>query len=345
MRTEVEAWAAGAALFLAFVSTPIAARAAMRMGFINAPNPIVAQHRRPVPYSGGVVIALSSVIACVLLSLATHAPVGSSLPAELVVPAGAYVALGVVDDVRPLTPLVKFLMQCSISALGTRFGLIMAVTGSEWINGTVSAGVIVVFVNAFNFVDVCDGLLGSVAVVVLVADRVVLPATPAPFLVLAAATLGFLPFNLPRARIFLGDAGSHLLGFVSAAAVLLAYRSGGPSAAAAGALVSGVPLFELVFITAVRVARGKAWWKGSPDHFALRLQHAGFSARMVDVIACGASAGFAAMAMLFEHDGWPGRISVAVIVGMAAQAAARSLLRWDVEPSGACSTKDSDEVA
>jgi UDP-GlcNAc:undecaprenyl-phosphate GlcNAc-1-phosphate transferase len=142
-------------------------------------------------------------------------------------------------------------------------------------------------VNATNFTDVCDGLVASLGVVTLLAMALILrPPGAVTYVAASGACAGFFLRNRPPAIIFLGDAGSHLIGFLLAAAWLDGTASVDHSGAfASGALVCGVFLFELVFITAVRIWKRLPWWRGSPDHFSLRLQAAGWSRWRVDTVA------------------------------------------------------------
>jgi UDP-GlcNAc:undecaprenyl-phosphate GlcNAc-1-phosphate transferase len=117
-----------------------------------------------------------------------------------------------------------------------------------------------------------------VAVIGLVAVGVLAPQLWLPCAVLASGCAAVLVLNLPPARIFLGDAGSHLLGYSAAILSLAAAReSPAPLRLVVSLLLVSVPLFELVFITAIRIAKGLPWWRGSPDHFSLRLQAMGYS--------------------------------------------------------------------
>ncbi len=293
------------------------------------------QHRAIVPYFGGLAIAGASSLAWVLLPAFGRAEPCLSGASHVVAPAAAFLTLGAYDDLRPLTPARKLLAQTVLATLAACLGTVVRVTGLCTVDLPLSVVTIVALVNAFNFTDVCDGLLAGVAAVSLLGvSNLLVPGPPLAPLLLSGALLGFLPYNSPPASIFLGDAGSHLLGFAAAAGLAAVSRATPPWPGVPGALlVLGVPLFEAVFITSIRIARGKPWWRGSPDHFALRLQAAGLSRASTDRVAYVAAAGFAFAGLVFAHGG-PGQQAIAAgSAVVVATLAWRALLRWEV-PQG-----------
>ncbi len=311
--------------------------AARRVGFVAPPNPIVPQHTHPVAYLGGLGVMGGLVGGWVLGGFA--APEVSLLPAPL--PAGpvifgmlAFLGLGLVDDAVTLGPLTKLFGQTLAAALVAALGLAVPLTGNALLDAALAAGWIVVVVNACNILDVCDGLLGGVVVVGLLPVAFTVPALRGFALLIAGATLGFLFFNRPPASIFLGDAGSHLLGFLLAAVTIagMAGLSLVPGVAWAG-LVAAVPLFELAFVVVARARKGLAWWRGSPDHLALRLQAAGLSRLQTDLAAWTAALLAAALAVALPDLGALGRaLATAGLLGAGA-ISWRFLLRHEVRPS------------
>jgi UDP-GlcNAc:undecaprenyl-phosphate GlcNAc-1-phosphate transferase len=135
---------------------------------------------------------------------------------------------------------------------------------------------------------------------------------------------GFLIVNWPPARIYLGDAGSHLLGYTLAVMTLPDPASIRvvPGSLLFGPLLLGVFLFELSFITTIRLNKGLKWWKGSPDHFALRTQAAGFSKVSTVLGACAAAVPLALAAVgVHENVGEGWRLSLLGIVSLEVIAA------------------------
>ncbi len=194
--------------------------------------------------------------------------------------------LGCVDDLKEFSPKLKFLLQVVLAALATVLGIYYQFTGIAVIDMVLSGFIILVLVNACNLTDVCDGLVGGLSMIALLAIFFTAAYSGLLPLICAGALLGFLFFNAPSASIFLGDAGSHLLGFILA--YFLFQHNLGKSITEGFLpvlLVSGVFLFELFFLIIVRKRKGLKWWLGSPDHFSLRLQAIGFSKWRTDFIA------------------------------------------------------------
>jgi UDP-N-acetylmuramyl pentapeptide phosphotransferase/UDP-N-acetylglucosamine-1-phosphate transferase len=137
----------------------------------------------------------------------------------------------------------------------------------------------VALMNACNFLDNMDGILGGIAVVCAIGLAVLAPPASAPAhgaLALAGAAAGFLAYNFAPARIFLGDAGSLPVGYLLAAfGLALASGSlhGGPEVGTllGLALVVGYPLFDLTFVTVTRLADGRRPWDPGHDHSTHRL--------------------------------------------------------------------------
>ncbi|MFG0283343.1 MAG: MraY family glycosyltransferase [Phycisphaerales bacterium JB039] len=339
--------ALGAAVAFAVgaLATALVAMLARRMGLVAKPNPIVPQHTRPVAHLGGLGLALGLGAGAAAVWLTGGA---SGIQAGLWGSAAAFVVVGAIDDVVAFGAAAKFGLQLLVAIGAVALGVWAPLTGVQLLDQGLAAFWILMLVNAFNFVDVCDGLLATVTFVAMSTLAIAAPVTVPVALPAAGACAGFLVFNRPPASIFMGDAGSHLLGFLSAALTLAVAREIPPPALAmgAGALLVGVPLFELVFLTAVRLHKGLPWWKGSPDHFALRLQAAGLTRAQTDLVAAGAGAlcGAGAIALIHvEHVATP--FVVAVSACAAAAIAAVLLLRWEVQPRAAAASGPGPQAA
>jgi UDP-GlcNAc:undecaprenyl-phosphate GlcNAc-1-phosphate transferase len=297
------------ALLVALVMTPMLVRVARRVGLVDMPDGALKRHGRHVPYLGGVALFLG--FACALVAVATVHELGSPSLAVILAGATFVVFFGVLDDWLRISFRVKLLMQIVV-ALSTALMLErLPFEGKVPFLLTLVAHVVwlVAMMNALNMLDVMDGLAACVAFCGSMAYLVVMWVGWGPFCglpvavagaSLAGAVLGFVPFNLPRARIFLGEAGSALLGFLLAglaiAGVTEGSRTGEAQAYLAYAVMLSVPLFELVFVSYVRIRAGRSIFKGSPDHFALRLREKGFGVRgtlflIVGIALAGAAVG------------------------------------------------------
>lgn len=305
--------------------TFLARRFALKHGIVNHPNPIVPQHTRPVAYLGGAGIFLALLL--------VFPAAGAEIPMRIVLGAFLAVSVGLMDDLRPMSPLLKLGLQMAVAVTAVLSGLLPQVFDGVLPNAVVAVTGIVVLFNAFNLTDVSDGLV-PLLMIIGCTGLAFLGADPPFALGTAAVTLGFFLFNRPDASIFLGDAGSHLLGFLAAVLVFdpalgsLGHR---PEASLflGSAMCVGVPLFELVFLVVVRTGKGIPWYRGSPDHFALRLQKRGMSKNGVLRLAASAGVLSCAVGVLVSSSAVGMRIVLLGIVGAASLASGIVLGRMD----------------
>jgi UDP-GlcNAc:undecaprenyl-phosphate GlcNAc-1-phosphate transferase len=308
----------------AIAATWVARAIALRLGFVSHPNPIVPQHTNPVAYLGGAALALA-----VTVGVAIGRLLGATMivPLFLWLPALLFLVVGVADDLRPFSAGSKLLLQSVVAALSVTLGFRADVSGIAIVDALAAFLWIIALVNAVNVTDVCDGLVAGISVPLFLALALLNPARAPLALAVAGACVGFLFFNRPPATIFLGDGGSHLLGFLAATITPLSSRS-----FPAAVLVMGVFLFELVFLIFVRTRKGLRWWLGSRDHFALRLQAAGLSKVQTDLVAVAAGIVFAAMAVAAGAAKPYVQLALLAFAAILALAAGRLLLRWEVLP-------------
>ncbi|HTB86117.1 MAG TPA: MraY family glycosyltransferase [Candidatus Sulfotelmatobacter sp.] len=195
--------------------------------------------------------------------------------------------LGWFDDKHELKPLPKFAGQTLVALLvAIACKKITLFVHSEVFSFAVTIFWVLAVVNAFNFMDNMNGLcsgLGSIGAfffaIIAAANGEYLVATM-EFLV-CGALLGFLPWNFPGAKSFLGDAGSHLAGYLLAVMGLLPhfYSKQNPHqlAVLAPLFVLAIPLLDLLQVTVVRTLNGKPVWVGDTNHLSHRLVKNGCS--------------------------------------------------------------------
>jgi UDP-GlcNAc:undecaprenyl-phosphate GlcNAc-1-phosphate transferase len=144
---------------------------------------------------------------------------------------------------------------------------------------------LVLLVNAFNHVDVMDGLLivvSLVAIIGLRADFGLGSSMPDGAAILAGALLAALWFNRPTARIYLGDGGALGIGFLLGACYLTGVGGEARPTAIAQLGAFAIPILEVLLLTGSRLSRGDSPFRGSPDHYSLRLQdHRSWSATRI----------------------------------------------------------------
>ena len=180
----------------------------------------------------------------------------------LVVVGGALVLgfVGLLDDVQPVSPWIRLAYQVvaaiSLWLVGVRAGVFDA----TWIDLPITVLWVVAVTNAFNFIDNMDGIAAGVAIASALGIAAIAGyngdyLVTSLALATAGAALGFLRYNIPPAKIFLGDAGSMLLGFMVAALILKLDLPVGPSAPRmlSTVLLAGVPLFDLSVVVIARL--------------------------------------------------------------------------------------------
>jgi UDP-GlcNAc:undecaprenyl-phosphate GlcNAc-1-phosphate transferase len=261
--------AAGLATWL----TPRVRDAAVRFGIVDRPDGGLKSQKEPVAYLGGVAIYLSFLLALALTVQFSRETLGLLLAGSIVV------LIGLVDDLGSLRPWTKLAGQAVAVVVLVKSGIYIKLT---FLPPAVAIGLSLVWLlactNAFNLIDIMDGLSAGTAIVAAFGLIVVatLCGNHDAALVLAAlagSCLGFLRYNFEPAKIYMGDCGSLFLGLMlGATAMNNAYTKTNRLAAVAPALILGVPLFDMLFVMYVRHRRGLPVMLGSPDHVALRLR-------------------------------------------------------------------------
>ncbi|MBN1125116.1 MAG: undecaprenyl/decaprenyl-phosphate alpha-N-acetylglucosaminyl 1-phosphate transferase [Sedimentisphaerales bacterium] len=296
--------ATGSFLFSA-VLTVVVRRISLRSGFVARPTED-RYHRSVIPLGGG--IAIFWTIAVFLLaavlgirlglagkldeSIAVHVKGFRDKTGPLLVVLGVTLLLhlvGLWDDRRHLGPKFKLAIQFLAAILAAVFADIRVelFIDNKLITTALSVLWIVVIMNAFNFLDNMDGLAAGMAVIVslvlfwaaTLAGQVFVGAMALLFI---GSVCGFLVFNFPPARIFMGDCGSLVIGFFVALLTLRTtyyhqQQSGGFYAVFLPLVVMAVPLYDFVSVTLLRISQGKSPFVGDTQHFSHRLRRRGLS--------------------------------------------------------------------
>lgn len=261
------------ALLLGLYFTPLAREAALRFGIVDRPDGHLKQQASPVPYLGGLAVFLAYLVALGMVFAFDTLLLGLLLAGTLTL------LVGLVDDFGVLTPAAKLAGQAVAVFVLLRSGAVIElVEVPQPLRWPLAALWLFGVCNAFNLLDILDGLAAGVGAVAALAFGVValstgeVPEAAASF-ALAGALAGFLVFNFPPARIYLGDAGSLAVG-ISLGALALAIRWSERSAAGflAPLAILAVPLADTAYVSVLRARAGRPFWHGSPDHFPLRLQ-------------------------------------------------------------------------
>jgi UDP-GlcNAc:undecaprenyl-phosphate/decaprenyl-phosphate GlcNAc-1-phosphate transferase len=319
---------------LSFVGT-LAVRAwATRRGFVDVPGGRKA-HLRPVALGGGIAI-LIAVLVPMLAAVAAARMIGeirpSWIPPEIYQHIGGLLAktpialaiaaaataiciLGLIDDARPLPAGLKFLVQLAIAlALVVGCNLRLLSHLHPALSTALSVLWILTLTNSLNFLDNMDGLAAGVGMIAagvfattaLAAGQVFVPAC---CWLLAGALAGFLPFNFSPARIYLGDAGSLLVGLLLAVFTILTTfasptQGQHPVGVIAPLVVMAVPLYDTASVIFLRARSGARIWSGDRRHFSHRLVSRGMSERQAVMVIWLATLVTALPALLLPTASW-----------------------------------------
>jgi UDP-GlcNAc:undecaprenyl-phosphate GlcNAc-1-phosphate transferase len=299
---------AGAAAVTALL-TPLVIRLALRTGVVDHPGGPLKPHDRPIPYLGGLAV-FSGVLA---------ATIGSAHPAALL-PLGLALVLGLVDDLTSLPAIPRLVVELGIGAA------VAWVTGADGpLEGACVALVTVGLINALNMVDGIDGLALGMCAVTGLGFALVLPSGWTRFAAaVAGAAAGLLLFNRPPARIYLGDAGSYLLG--TALAVLAGASWSARGSASELLLIAaliGYVWVELASTVGRRLLARRPLFGGDRDHVYDRMYRTGMGkARVTGMLVAGQAVvtGLAVAAHRLGSAGLAAAL-VVVLVGGAVLAA------------------------
>jgi UDP-GlcNAc:undecaprenyl-phosphate/decaprenyl-phosphate GlcNAc-1-phosphate transferase len=279
------------ALFLCLYLTPLVIQAAIRYDIVDRPDGRLKTHTTTTAYLGGVSIYLAFLFALSLTIQFSEEVLGLLLSGTMII------LLGIIDDLRALSPKLKLFGQAVAVLVLIKSGIhIQIVFLPEGICLLLTFLWLMATINAFNIIDVMDGLstgTGAVCSVVLFIVALLngLPMIAIITISLTGALFGFLRFNIAPARIYLGDAGSMFLGLMlGSLAMVGSYTDNNDLGCLAPVLILGVPLFDTMFVMYIRWRRGVSVILGSPDHFALRLRKWRLSTRQTVLLSYGASA-------------------------------------------------------
>lgn len=260
---------------LVVYGTPIVRKVAHRYNLLDNPDGNLKKQKEPVPYMGGVIIYFAFIAP---VSLFPTFQFNQELLGILFA-SSILLIVGLFDDLKALSPGIKFLFQVVAVYILIKSGIhINLLFLPPWLNTMLTFFWILSIINAFNIIDILDGFAASVGslacltifVISLYNDKFVISILS---LSLAAALLAYLKFNWEPAKIYLGDAGSMVIGIVIGSLTIMGdYSKYNDLAFISGFMVLAIPIFDMTYVIILRLLKGKSPFFGSPDHFALRLK-------------------------------------------------------------------------
>ena len=277
-------------LGLSLYITPIVRKGALLYDIVDRPDGKLKNHKDPVAYLGGIAVYLAVLLTLALTFDLSREILGILLSGTIIV------ILGIIDDFKVLPPKIKFIGQAIAAFVLIKSGIyIKLVFLPLWINIILSFLWLMVITNAFNIIDVMDGLatgigclVSIILFIVAIMNQHVLIAILT--IALAGALLGFLRYNFAPAKIYLGDTGSLFIGLLLGALSMIgSYTQNNTIACLSPVIILGIPIFDTVFVTYIRWRRGIPIIYGSPDHFALRLRKWRFSTVQTVILSYAAS--------------------------------------------------------
>lgn len=326
--TSIELWGPLVVAFVASAAvTPLAIWAAPKIGAMDIPQDDRRVHKKPMPRFGGIAIYIG-----IMLSLGIFAFEDKGITSIMVGCTMIYI-LGLIDDLKDLRPLVKFLGQivCAavVFALGVRIEFVTNYfgTGNMAFGSTACCVVtilwIVAITNAVNLIDGLDGLAAGISAISALCIGYVayIHGQYVPTLAMmaiAGGALGFLPYNFNPAKIFMGDSGSELLGFsIAAVSILGTVKSATMVVVIIPAIVLGIPIFDTLFAIIRRLIRHQSIGTADKEHLHHRIMNAGFGQRRSVMILYCISSIMGTVAVLYSRGlviEYLGLIAVAIML-------------------------------
>jgi len=268
--------------------TPIMRKLALKVGAVDAPNMARKVQVEPVPYLGGVAIVIGVFVATYSTLIIKDKEI--ALASTVLIPALLMAAMGLADDLRGLKPWPRLIAQSAVGVIVAGFLIYTDTIGTPSqifiIDAIVTTLWIVGVCNSINFFDNLDGGAAGTVVVIsfftfLIAyDRGQLMIS-ALSIVTAGATAGFLIWNRPPAKIYMGDAGALFLGIIVAVLTIRLNPDIDPNwkSLAIPLFLMAVPLLDTTVAVTSRLARGISPFTGGRDHLSHRLMRKGLHRR------------------------------------------------------------------
>jgi len=326
------------ALLISFLLTPMVKALAHKVGAVDVPKDDRRMHNRPIARMGGLAIFFGFILSALLFVELSPQIRGMLLGASIIV------VLGILDDIYALPALPKFFIQIVAALVAVCHGNVIQVLSNPnifsaspyWVLGVLAIPIsvlwIVAITNAVNLIDGLDGLAVGVATIsaitmlviaMLVSDPVVATLLAA----LAGSCLGFMPYNLNPAKIFMGDTGSTFLGFILATMSIQGlFKFYTIISFAVPFLMLGLPIFDTCFAIFRRLSKGQNPMSPDRSHVHHRLIDMGCNQKQAVAILYVISAILGLCAVVLTTSGEIKAMLLLVALFIAAAIASRIYL-------------------
>lgn len=336
------------ALAISYGATPFAKRLAYKVGAIDVPKDNRRVHKKPIPRLGGLAIYLGTIISMIIFL--NPFDIANKELIYIIIGATIIVAMGIIDDIKPLSAKLKLLIQILAAYVLVRGGIRVeflsnpfdSIDGLFFLNKLstpVTIFWIIGITNTVNLIDGLDGLaagVGSIAAMTMLFVAVINGYTEVAIMsaILAGSAFGFLPHNFNPAKIFMGDTGSLFLGYMLS---VIAINGLMKSVAAIGIVVPilalGIPIFDTTFAIFRRALNKRPIFEADKGHLHHRLLDRGLSQKQTVIVLYMISMLLGVSAILITNsDPYKGALILAVVSLTIILGAARLGL-MDVKPS------------
>ena len=274
-----------AALMVSFLMTPVVKTFAYKIGAVDVPKDNRRMHKVPIPRLGGLAIFIGFMVSILLLvDIRGNAQLQSILLGAVII-----VVLGVVDDIMALPAMLKFVVQIVAALVPALNGVVIQAFSNPnvfsdnpyWVLGMLSVPFTVLWIvaitNSVNLIDGLDGLANGVSAISATTMLVIaLLASEAQVAIVMAALVGacvgFMPYNLNPAKMFMGDTGATFLGYILATMSIQGlFKFYAVISFAVPFLILGLPIFDTSFAFIRRIAHGQSPMHADRGHIHHRL--------------------------------------------------------------------------
>ena len=269
--------ALGLALLVSFALTPLVKRLAHKIGAVDIPKDERRMHKEPIPRLGGLAIFIGCIVA-----ILAFAEIDSHLRGILI-GASIIVAVGIVDDIRPLGAGIKLILQIVSALIAVGHGVLIQTIanplpfgGDYWDFGTWAIPITVIWIvavtNSVNLIDGLDGLADGVSTIgalTMLVIALLMGDIPMAIIcgALVGACVGFIPYNMNPAKIFMGDTGSTFLGYMLATvSVLGLFKLYAIISFIVPFIILGFPIYDTASAFTRRILKGQNPMKADRSH-------------------------------------------------------------------------------
>lgn len=329
-------------LLVSLLLTPLFRIVAIKFNILDHPISSIKTHRQPVPYLGGLAIAFSFLFTLICIRLTTNFPTGT-LTSLRGIFYGAIIVLilGLIDDLKytGIHFSTKFLGEVIVATIIVFYGIKIKFISPEWFAIILTLIWVIGITNAFNIIDVIDGLASGVCIIASLFFFLIGSMGEEEIYVnyaaisLAGACLGFLPYNLSKKyKIFMGDTGSLFIGMIiSVIALGTKYSNNHNFGVIAPIIILFVPIYDTILVSILRIKKGVSPFLGSKDHFALRLETKGFSRKQILLLSYFAAFVLGISGYLLKSTKLSFAIAISLLLAIIIIVITKYLIKIDME--------------